>query len=105
MTADRVEAKNRLSAFGRPNQHRHAGENVLEHRHAAVERSRELHPELGERAAGDHDDPFVRARLDERARHDQRVNGAAQNALTSLPLARTSPQPSAIAFASAPPPR
>ena len=61
MSADRVEAKNRLSAFGRPDQHRHAGENIFEYRHAVVECSGELHPELGERAAGDHDDPFVRA--------------------------------------------
>ena len=95
---DRVEADHRGRVVGRPDEDGHAGEHVLEHGHAVVERAGELHAELGERPAGHDDDPLVRPRLDERSSHDQGVHRRRAERLHVAAARVTSPPPSAIAL-------
>ena len=83
-----------LRSVGRADQDGHAREHVLEDGARPAQRSLELHAELGQRAAGDHRDAVVITPDETSAPATTSAwIGAAQNALTSQPLASVRPWP------------
>ena len=75
MSTNRIRTDDRRFAIGATDKNGHARKNVLEHRHAVLERTEELHPQFRQRTAGNDGNSLVDPGLDQRRGKHERVNG------------------------------